>query len=151
MARPGVTPPLLIDEDFPFPTTLALRALGYPVTATVETSLRGLDDFAQLRRAAEAGAILISANYRQRRQFGRYAEQLRRAGFPEAAAVMVPNEPPGQRLLLRTRLLLAWRATVQPAPALLVWHDVEQRLIHGQRLPGFSDLEIQIVLGRTSS
>lgn len=43
---------------------------------------------------------------------------------------------------------LQWRASLpEPRPEILIWNDLQQRLIHGLRLPGYSEEEVRLVLG----
>ena len=140
-------PLLFIDEDFPLDTAKALRERGFLVVATVETSVRSLKDADQLRRAAEMDAVFISNNYTERKQFIRYAQELRESGFPEVAAALLPHEPPGRRLLLRTAMLVTWRAGLpEPRPVVVFWNHLAQRLIHGERVPGFADEDVRLVM-----
>src|SRR5207249_5338734 len=131
----------------PLDTAKALREQGFRVVATVETEVRGLKDIDQLRRAAELGAVLVSNNYTERHKFVHYARQLRQAGLTDVAAVLLPHEPPGRRLLLRTSMLVAWRAGLpEPRPAMIFWNHLAQRLIHGERVPGFSEEDVRLVM-----
>ena len=140
-------PLLFIDEDFPLDTAKALRERGFLVVATVETGVRSLKDADQLRRAAEMGAIFVSNNYTERHRFIRYARELQQAGFTEVVAVLLPHEPPGRRLLLRTAMLVTWRQGLpDPRPAVVFWNHLAQRLISGERIPGFSEEEVRLVM-----
>jgi hypothetical protein len=138
---------LFIDEDYPLDTAKALRERGFLVVVTVETEVRGLTDADQLRRAAEMGAIFVSNNYTERHRFVRYARELQQAGFPDVAAVLLPHEPPGPRLLLRTAMLVSWRASLpEPRPAVVFWNHLAQRLIHGERISGFTEADVHLTM-----
>ena len=140
-------PPLFIDEDFPLDTAKALRERGFLVVATVETEVRSLKDADQLRRAAEMSAVFVSNNYTERHKFIRYAHELQQAGFPEVAAVLLPHEPPGRRLLLRAAMLVTWRAGLpEPRPAVVFWNHLAQRLIRGERVLGFTEDDVRLVM-----
>jgi hypothetical protein len=143
-----LTEPLLyIDEDFPLDTAIALRARGFPVIATVETDVRGLSDIDQMRRSAVMGAILVSNNYTERHKFVAYGRQLQAEGFANVAAVLLPHEPPGQRLLLRAAMLVTWHAHVpEPRPPVVYWNHLAQRLIRGERVEGFSEDDVRLVM-----
>jgi hypothetical protein len=143
-----LTEPLLfIDEDFPLDTAKALRERGFPVIATVETDQLGLPDFDQLRRSAELDAIFVSNNYTERNKFAAYGRELRQGGFPDVSAVLLPHEPPGQRLLLRTAMLVTWyQALPQPRPVVAYWNHLAQRLIQGERIEGFTEEDVRIVM-----
>lgn len=143
-----MTEPLLfIDEDFPLDTAKALRERGFVVVATVETGIRGLSDREQLQRAAEMNAVFISNNYTERHKFAEYARELQEAGFADVTAVLLPHEPPGRRLLLRTAMLVTWhRRLPAPRPAVVFWNHLAQRLIQGERIPGFAEDDVRIVM-----
>jgi uncharacterized protein DUF5615 len=143
-----LTEPLLFaDEDFPLDTMIALRQRGFSVVATVETETRGLPDREQLRRAAEMGAVFISNNYTERHLFASYARELQQASFSEVTAVLLPHEPPGPRLLLRTAMLVTWHAGLPiPRPSLVYWNLLAQRLIRGERVTGFSEDDVRVVM-----
>jgi Domain of unknown function (DUF5615) len=138
---------LFIDEDFPIDTAKALREHGFIVVATVETGIRGLPDLDQLRRAAEMNAVFVSNNSTERHRFAGYARELQQAGFSDVAAVLLPHEPPGRRLLLRTAMLVTWHSQLPvPHPSVVFWNHLAQRLIQGERVPGFTENDVQIVM-----
>jgi hypothetical protein len=134
-------PPIVVDEDFPLPVARALRERGFPVLAAVELPPRGLADVDQLRRATRLGRILVSHN---RRDFIRLAHQLRERGEAHAGVVLLPRD------LSEDRLLLDWRASLdEPRPETIIWNDLQQRLIGGFRLSGYTDANVRLVLGQT--
>lgn len=138
---------LYTDEDFPLDTAKALREHGFTVLAAVETENRGLSDRDQLRCAAEMNAVFISNNYTERHKFAAYARELQEAGFAEVTAVLLPHEPPGRRLLLRTAMLVTWHSQQPtPRPAVVFWNHLAQRLIQGERVPGFTEDDVRIVM-----
>lgn len=138
-------PPVVVDEDYPLPVAEALRSRGFDVLAAVEMPPRGLADDEQLRRAARMGRVLVSHN---RRDFVRVARDFRRRGEAHAGVVLLPRDVSEARLLLRTAMLLDWRAVLaEPRLDVLIWNDLQQPLIRGQRLDGYSEAEVRIVLG----
>jgi len=143
-----LTEPLLFaDEDFPLDTAIALRERGFTVIATVETGVRGLPDIDQLRRAADIGAVFVSNNYTERHRFVAYGRELQQGGLTGVAAVLLPHEPPGRRLLLRTAMLVTWHASLSPPrPPVVYWNHLAQRLIHGERVHGFTEADVRIVM-----
>ena len=59
-------------------------------------------------------------------------------------------EPPARRRLLRTAMLLAWRAGLPaPRPVELSWTHLAQRLIHGERVSGFTEADVRLVMDGT--
>jgi predicted nuclease of predicted toxin-antitoxin system len=139
-------PPIIVDEDFPLPVARALRERGFSVVAAVELPPRALPDIEQLRRAARMGWILVSHN---RRDFIRLAHDFRQRGETHAGVVLLPRDLSEERLLLRTAMLLEWRAGLdEPRPDTLIWNDLQQRLISGFRLAGYTDADVRLVLGQ---
>ena len=141
MSRPAV----IVDEDFPLPVAEGLRTRGFSVIAAVETPPRGLTDDEQLRRAARMGRLLI---WHSRRHFVGVAREFRRRGEEHLGVVLPPRDISEERLLLRTAMLLDWRASQpEPRPDVLIWNDLQQRLIRGLQLEGYSEQEARLVLG----
>lgn len=139
-------PPIIVDEDFPLSVARALRERGFSVIAAVELPPRGLADIDQLRRAARMGLIFVSHN---RRDFLRLAHDFRQRGEAHAGVVLLPRDLSTGRLLLRTAMLLEWRASLdEPRPDVLIWNDFQQRLIGGFRLAGYPESEVRLVLGQ---
>jgi predicted nuclease of predicted toxin-antitoxin system len=138
--------PIIVDEDFPLPVARALRERGFSVVAAVELPPRGLADIDQLRRAARMGWVLVSHN---RRDFIRLAHELRQRGEAHSGVVLLPRDLSEERLTLRTAMLLEWRASLdEPRPDTLIWNDLQQQLIGGLRLAGYTDVDVHLVLGQ---
>jgi hypothetical protein len=97
----------------PLPVTEALRKRGFSVVAAVETPPRGLADVEQLRRAARMGRVFVSHN---RRDFVGLAREFRRRGEEHLGVVLPPRDLSDERLLLRTAMLLDWRASLPEFP-----------------------------------
>lgn len=144
-----IGPPVFTDEDFPIPVAEALRKRGFFVVTTREALLQGQDDEAQLRSAIRLGAILVSHN---KKDFRHWAAQFRRAGVKHPGMILLRQDVNRVRLTLRLTMLLQWRASLpEPRPEILIWNDLQQRLIHGLRLPGYSEGEVRLVLGWSST
>jgi hypothetical protein len=46
-------------------------------------------------------------------------------------------------------MLLDWLAVLEPSPSRLVnWNDLQTRLHHGERVPGYDDEQIRVALGQ---
>jgi hypothetical protein len=140
-------PPVIVDEDFPLPVAAALRLRGFSTVAAVELPPRGLADIDQLRRAARLNYLFVSHN---RRDFIRLAHDFRQRGEKHAGIVLLPRDTSDHRLLVRTAMMLEWRASLdEPRPDVLIWNDFQQRLIGGLRLAGYSEDDVRLVLGQT--
>lgn len=137
--------PVIIDEDFSRSVALALRERGFALVAAVETPPRGINDDEQLRRAAQMGRILVSHN---RRHFVRVAHELRQRGGGHFGVILLPSDRSDERLLLRTAMALDWYAShPDPRPDVVIWNDVQQHLIGGGRIEGYSEADMRLVLG----
>lgn len=127
------------------PVAEALRKRGFSVVAAVETPPRGLDDDVLLRRATRMGRVLVTHN---RRDFVRVVGEFRQSGEPHLGVVVLPRDISQERLLLRTAMMLDWRATLpEPPPDLLLWNGLQRQLIRGLRLAGYTEDEVRLVLG----
>ena len=85
-----------------------------------------------------------------RRDFIRLGHEFRQRGEIHPGVVLLPRDESTHRLLLRTAMLLDWRESLdEPRPAVLIWNDLQQVLISGLRLPGYSEEDVRLVLGRT--
>ena len=85
-----------------------------------------------------------------RRDFIRLAHEFRERAEEHAGVVLLPRDLSEERLLLRTAMLLEWRASLdEPRPATLIWNDLQQRLIGGLRLAGYTEADVRLVLGQT--
>jgi hypothetical protein len=92
------------------------------------------------------GSVFVSHN---RRDFIRLAHDFRQRGEPHAGILLLPRDLSEERLLLRTAMLLDWRASLdEPRPDTLIWNDLQQRLISGLRLEDYSDAAVRLVLGQ---
>ena len=92
------------------------------------------------------GWVLVSHN---RRDFIRLAHQFRERDEVHAGVVLLPRDLSDERLTLRTAMLLEWRASLdEPRPDTLIWNDLQQHLIGGLRLAGYTDADVHLVLGQ---
>lgn len=84
-----------------------------------------------------------------RRDFIRLAHEFRQRGETHAGIILLPRDLSEQRLVLRTAMLLEWRASLdEPRPETLIWNDLQQRLIGGLRLAGYTEADVRLVLGQ---
>ncbi|HZO31528.1 MAG TPA: hypothetical protein VFH48_36650 [Chloroflexota bacterium] len=84
------------------------------------------------------------------RDFIHLAHEFRQRGETHAGIVLLPRDLSPERLQLRTAMLLDWRASLdEPRPGTLIWNDLQQQLIGGLRLVGYSEDDVRLVSGRT--
>ncbi len=139
-------PPAYFDEDVPAPAAEAMRTRGFTILTTSEVGALKASDDAQLLRATELGYVLISHN---RWHFRRLHEEFVRAGKAHGGIVLLPQDTNMERLILRIALMLDWIGTQgHHVSRLWPWNACQQALIHGLRLPGYSEEDVSLALGR---
>ena len=104
-------------------------------------------DAAQLEFATAHGWITITHNGRHFRALHRQFLQERRE---HSGIIILPERPPFERLAVRAALMLTWIGTLPSMRSeLFTWGQLQERLEAGDRLPGFTDDEVKLALGRT--
>jgi hypothetical protein len=138
-------PLVYIDECVDRPVVEALRQRKVDVLTALEAG-RGQDpDDAQLAYAGQLGRVLLSYN---RIHFRRVHAAYLRAGREHAGIVLIPQAPPVLRRQLRAAMMLDWLGTFDTHQSLLFqWNDLQQRLLGGFRLPGYTEDEVRQALG----
>lgn len=100
-----MSPPVYRDECVDRPVAEGLRERGCDVLTALESG-RGEDsDEAKLIFATNVGRVLLSYN---RTEFRRLRATFRDAGREHAGILLVPQNPPVQRRLVRAAMLLDW-------------------------------------------
>jgi hypothetical protein len=136
-----------LDECVDRPVVEALRQRGFDVLTAVEAE-RGEDpDDAQLAHATSLVRVLLSYN---RTHFRRLHATYLRVGHQHGGIPLIPQAAPVRRRQLRAALLLDWLARLdEHRSRLLQWNDLQQRLLRGFRLPGYTEEEIGEVVGQS--
>jgi predicted nuclease of predicted toxin-antitoxin system len=141
MAMPAV----YLDECIDRRLADRLRALGVDLETVAEAAAAGSSDEAQLVYASSRGRVLLSQN---QIDFRRLHAAFVRAGRPHGGIAIVPQTVPLERLERRVRLLLDWIGTFpDPRSRLFAWTELQQRAIHGFRLPGWEESVVRDALG----
>jgi hypothetical protein len=101
----------------------------------------GASDAQQLAYATSREAIIITYNSRHFRALHLYVR-------PHGGIIILPDS-----LLdwqeIRAAMLIDWTATSgDHYSRLFRWHDVQQRLIGGERLPGYNEADVRLALGQ---
>ncbi len=67
--------------------------------------------------------------------------------------ITLPDTPISERLAVRSAMMLDWIAAEFPDPRshLFRWNDLQQRLISGYSLEGYTEAEIALALGRATT
>ncbi len=138
-------PALFLDECVDRRLAATLVALGFDVVTVQQAHRESEDDEDQLLYATREGRMLLSHN---QIDFRRWHAAFARQGRPHAGIVLIPQTVPLARLEIRARLMLDW---VAEAPGwqsrLFGWSELQQRLIHGYRMPGWNESDVRQALG----
>ena|SRR5205814_798683 len=140
-------PPAYGDECVQRPVVEALRQLGFDIASALEEGHGQEPDEAQLEHAASLNRVLLSFN---RRDFRRLHRDWSALGRLHAGIVLLPQTGPVVRRALRIAMLLDWVGS-EPAPragGLFEWNDLQLRLHAGIRFPGYTEQQVEEVLGR---
>lgn len=138
--------PVYLDECVPHMLAEALHERGFFVASAAEVGNAGLNDSQQLSYAADRGWVLVTHN---RNDFQRLNIAFRRDGIPHSGIIVLPDSPPFERLVIRAAMMLSWIQTLpSPDSQLFKWGHLQERLVQGYRLPGYSESDVRNVLGR---
>ncbi len=103
--------------------------------------MAGASDAEQLAYATRHGAIIVTYNLRHFRALHLHTR-------PHGGIVALPDSPLTWQEI-RAALLLDWAAThPDHRSQLFRWHDLQARLIAGERLSGYTEDEIRRALGQ---
>lgn len=138
-------PAALLDECLDLALVRVLRQRGFDVVSLLTVGPRGVVDALVLARATELDRVLVTQNANDFKAVHTASIQ---QGRPHPAIVCLPQRGPLHRRALRTAMLLDWIGTQQYASRFFVWGELQHLLAHGYRLPGYTDEEVQQVLGR---
>jgi hypothetical protein len=140
-------PAIYLDECVDERLVDRLQRRGLRVTSVRLADQKGNDDAAQLRFATQHGLLLVSHNMRDFRRLHRsYHER----GRPHAGIALLPYAGFAE-VELRLMMMLDWIATFPDhGSQLFRWHDLQQWLIQGNRLPGYSEAEVRRALGQSA-
>jgi uncharacterized protein DUF5615 len=140
-------PSLYLDECIDPAMISPLRQRGYDVTSAQLEGARGLDDRAQLMLATQLQRLIVSENARHFRAIHR---QFTQEGLTHSGILLVPQSEIGLETL-RVSMMLDWIEQTSPdglASGCFTWDQLQTRLERGDRLPGYSAVDLDRVLGR---
>jgi hypothetical protein len=140
-------PPVYSDECVDRPVVEALRQRGFDVLTALEAG-RGEDpDDAQLAHATSLGRVLLSYN---RTHFRRLHATCLRAEHQHGGILLIPQAAPVSRRQVRAAMLLDWLGTLDEYRSrLFQWNDLQQRLLGGFRLLGYTEEDVREAVGRS--
>ncbi len=118
-----------------------LRQRGFSVTTARDARMTGKTDTEQLAYATRIDAMLVSYDSLDYRR-------LHRISVAHSGIILISN----LRLdwqEMRTAMLIDWAASLPDYRShLFRWHDLQQQLIAGMRLPDYSEEDVRMALGQ---
>lgn len=96
-------------------------------------------------RAAELGRVLVTQNVND---FKAVHTAFINQGRPHPGIIGLPQRGALQRRALRAAMLLEWIGTQAHASRLFVWGELQRLLAGGYGLAGYTNEEVDQVLGR---
>lgn len=134
-----------LDECIDVRLAETLRFRGFEVVTTRAVTRLGASDDSQLLYAAEHNLVVLTHNGKHyRRLHQRYLAE----GRTHGGIAILPQSTP-DRTRVRAALLLDWITTQGDSRSrLLTWGRLQELLEQGLRLPGHSEEDVQLALGR---
>jgi hypothetical protein len=142
MARP----PALLDEDVRLGLISTLKDRGFDVVSVQTVGPRGVDDTKVLERATELGRVLITHNTVDFKTVHGSFVRLERA---HRGIICLPQRGSLERRTLRTAMMLDWLASQPHESRLFVWGQLQQLLERSFQIPGYSEEEVRVAIGRS--
>ena len=137
-------PSIYLDECVDRGLAVQPRLRSHHATTAHDQGLLGASDEAQLAHAAQQDWIIVSHNMRD---FRRLHASYRRQGRQRGGIILLPPSRLPQ-LEIRMALMLDWIATFPDHRSQLFrWHDLQRWLTQGNRLAGYSEVEVRLALG----
>ncbi len=134
-------PDIYFDECVNWYLAVRLRQRGFSVTTARDARMAGKTDAEQLAYATHIDALLVSYDSLDYRR-------LHRISTAHSGIVLIGNVRL-DRQEVRTAMLIDWAATFPDHRSRLFrWHELQQRLIAGLRLPGYSEEDVRMALGQ---
>ncbi|MBI3968965.1 MAG: DUF5615 family PIN-like protein [Chloroflexi bacterium] len=125
---------------------MRLEARGFQVRTTRAAGMLGAEDGEQLAYATRYDLLILSHN---KRHFQNWHRTYQAQGREHGGIVLLPRTIL-EVLELRAAMMFDWVGTLPLYRSqCLLWNDLQQKLILGLRLEGYSEAEIATVLGRS--
>jgi len=145
-------PPMTVcmDECVYRRTAQSLAARGISIITVQEVNMVSVSDDRQLRFATANDWVLLSINALD---FIRLHGIFQRNGWKHAGIITIPETFSPDRLTIRAAMMLDWITAEFPDQrnCLFRWTDLQQQIISGYALEGYSDAEIALALGRATT
>jgi hypothetical protein len=140
-------PTVYLDECVNRSTAHFLSERGAQIIRAQEVRMIAVSDEAQVRYAITNGWLLLTNNMQD---FIHLHTRFRATNQSHSGIITVPFTAVPERLALRCAMMLDWINAEFPDPQnrLFRWTDLQQRMIGGYTLEGYSDAEIALALSR---
>ena len=124
-----------------------LRQRGFLVHTAQAAGMSAAADDDQIRHAQANNWLLLTAN---EKDFLTWHRTFLRNEWAPSGIVTIPQTAVIPRLLIRSSMMLDWIAAEFPDPRNLLfrWTKLQQEIIGGYVLKGYTDPEIGVALGR---
>ncbi len=137
MPRPNV----YFDECMNGYLAVRLHLRGFSVTTVRDARMAGKTDVEQLTYASRIDAMLVSYDSLDYRR-------LHRNSATHSGIILISNVRLDWQEV-RTAMLIDWAASLPDYRShLFRWHDLQQQLIAGMRLPTDSEEDVRLALGQ---
>ncbi len=135
-------PHIYCDECVNWYLAVRLRRRGFSVTTARDARMDGKTDAEQLAYATRIDAVLVSYDTMDYRRLHRISTT--HSGIVLIGVVRIDWQE------IRAAMLIDWAATFPDHRSQLFrWHDLQQHLIAGMRLPGYDEGDGRLALGQT--
>jgi predicted nuclease of predicted toxin-antitoxin system len=137
-------PLVYLDECVHVGLAVRLRLRGFDADTALECGMIGASDADQLRYATGRDAIIVTHDARDFR--------LLSIRTPQHSGIATLPYASLDCQVIRAAMLIDWIATFPDHRSRLFrWHDLQQHLIGGGRLPGYGEEDVRRALGQISS
>jgi len=134
-------PLVYLDECMRASLAVRLRLRGFDIETAQAHDMVGITDIEQLAYATSRGALIVTYD---RRHFRSLSFRVRSHG----GIVTLPDSSPEWQEV-RVAMLIDWAATFPDHRSRLFrWHDLQQRLIEGLRLPDYDEGDVRLAHGQ---
>lgn len=141
-----LAPPVYLDECVHLALVQALRQRGFTATAAVQEGQTSLDEAQQLAYAAAHDWLLLTYN---RKDFERLHRAWQGSQRSHAGIIVLQQRPALAIQEIRAAMILDWIATLpRRHDQLFTWAQLQRLLNQGDRIPGYSEVEIDLACGR---
>lgn len=144
------SPTVYLDECVNHALLPHLRQRDFLVHTAQAAGMSAATDDDQIRHAQANNWLLLTAN---EKDFLTWHRTFLRNGWTHGGIVTIPQTAVIPRLLIRSSMMLDWIAAevTDPRNLLFRWTELQQQIIGGYVLQGYTDAEIGIALGRAAT